>query len=248
MVNERGTHAHSELQSVIRPCSALNQNNWALDFTPRERTRPLCLLTLHDTGVFRWYLEQGADLLLTVKSNQKTLYRQIGRQLEKNRKIPFTATDVEKRHGRQTRWELKAKVAPEHIKANWPGSALIVEVMTSTTTRNGKREIACHRHGLRPTSPTSPACAPPQKPCGEWSVSDGALGEWHWVRDTQLGEDTHPCSNRTGVAVFSFLRTVVMNLLRRGGYRSIRQGFRELAYDIKRMLALGGVTTHQGMP
>jgi len=43
--------------------------------------------------------------------------------------------------------------------------------------------------------------------------------------------------------MFSFLRTVVMNLLRRGGYRSIRQGIRELAYDIKGMLALGGVTT-----
>ena len=42
---------------------------------------------------------------------------------------------------------------------------------------------------------------------------------------------------------FSLLRTVVMNLLRRGGYRSIRQGFRELAYDVKRMLALGGVAT-----
>jgi hypothetical protein len=45
------------------------------------------------------------------------------------------------------------------------------------------------------------------------------------------------------VAVFSFLRTIVMNLLRQGGYRSIRQGLRELAYDIKGMLALGGVTT-----
>jgi len=45
--------------------------------------------------------------------------------------------------------------------------------------------------------------------------------------------------------VFSFLRSVVMNLLRRGGYRSIRQGFRELAYDIKGMLALGGVRLAQ---
>ena len=63
------------------------------------------------------------------------------------------------------------------------------------------------------------------------------------ARDTQLGEDDHRYANRTGVPVFSFLRTVVMNLLRRGGYRSIRQGLRELAYDIKGMLALGGVTT-----
>jgi hypothetical protein len=42
--------------------------------------------------------------------------------------------------------------------------------------------------------------------------------------------------------VFAFLRTIVMNLLRRGGYRSIRQGLRELAYDIKGMLVLGSVT------
>ncbi len=59
----------------------------------------------------------------------------------------------------------------------------------------------------------------------------------------QLGEHIHRYANRTGVADFSFLRTVVMHLLRQGGYRSIRQGLRELAYDIKGMLALGGVTT-----
>jgi hypothetical protein len=41
--------------------------------------------------------------------------------------------------------------------------------------------------------------------------------------------------------VFSLLRTVVMNLLRRGGYRSIRRGLRALSHDIKGMLALGGI-------
>ncbi len=42
------------------------------------------------------------------------------------------------------------------------------------------------------------------------------------------------------MTVFHFLRTVVTQLLRQGGYRSIRRGLRELAYDIKWMLALGG--------
>ena len=102
---------------------------------------------------------------MTDKSNQKTLYRQIGCQFEGKRKILFTATDFEKRHGRQTRWQLRAKEAPEHIKTNWPGSAWIVELITSTTTGKDKREIACHRYGLRPTSATSPDCAPPKKPC-----------------------------------------------------------------------------------
>jgi hypothetical protein len=48
--------------------------------------------------------------------------------------------------------------------------------------------------------------------------------------------------------VFSFLRTVVMNLLRRGGYRSIRQGLRDLADDSKGMLALGGVSLAYSAP
>jgi hypothetical protein len=46
--------------------------------------------------------------------------------------------------------------------------------------------------------------------------------------------------------VFAVLRTIVMNLLRHGGYRSIRQGLRELAYDIPGMLALGGAATATG--
>ena len=41
-------------------------------------------------------------------------------------------------------------------------------------------------------------------------------------------------------------RVLVMNQLRLGGYRSIRQGLRELAYDIQGMLELGGVATRTG--
>ncbi len=35
---------------------------------------------------------------------------------------------------------------------------------------------------------------------------------------------------------------VLINLLRPGGYPSIRKGLRELAYEIKGMLGLGGVS------
>jgi len=70
-----------------------------------------------------------------------------------------------------------------------------------------------------------------------WSIEN----EWHWVRDVQLGEDAHRYANRVGAPLFSFLRTVVMNLLRRGGFRSIHTGQQELAHDISQMLALGGV-------
>jgi predicted transposase YbfD/YdcC len=179
-------------------------------------------------------------VLLTVKSNQKTLYRQIGCQFQGKRHIPFTATDHEKRHGRDTVWELQAKEAPEHIKANWPGSAWIVEVITDTLTRKGKRSV--RRHLFLTSVRTTPE-ALLRLIRQRWSIEN----EWHWARDAQLGEDAHRYANRIGAPVFAFLRTIVMNLLRRGGYRSIRQGLRELAYDIKGMLALGGVASRAGL-
>ena len=113
-------------------------------------------------------------------------------------------------------------------------------MVTTTTTRKGKRKAACHRFitSIR-TTPEALLRLIRQR----WSIEN----EWHWARDAQLGEDAHRYANRNGAAVFSFLRTIVMNLLRRGGYRSIRQGLRELAYDIKGMLALGGVTTAQAV-
>jgi predicted transposase YbfD/YdcC len=179
-------------------------------------------------------------VLLTVKSNQKTLYRQIGSQFQGKRHIPFPATDHEKRHGRHTTWDLSAKEAPEHIKANWPGSAWIVQVVTTTATRKGTSSV---RHLFITSIRTTPE-ALLRLIRQRWSIEN----EWHWARDTQLGEDAHRYTHRTGAPVFSFLRTVVMNLLRRGGYRSIRQGLRELAYDIKGMLALGGVRTADATP
>jgi predicted transposase YbfD/YdcC len=115
-----------------------------------------------------------------------------------------------------------------------------VEVTTTTATRKGKR--ATVRHLFLTSIRTNPD-ALLRLIRQRWSIEN----EWHWARDAQLGEDAHRYANRTGAAVFSFLRTIVMNLLRRGGYRSIRQGFRELAYDIKGMLALGGVTTASAM-
>jgi predicted transposase YbfD/YdcC len=111
-----------------------------------------------------------------------------------------------------------------------------VEVITDTVKAGGQRTV--RRHLFLTSIRTTPD-ALLRLIRQRWSIEN----EWHWARDAQLGEDDHRYANRTGAPVFSFLRTIVMNLLRRGGYRSIRQGLRELAYDIKGMLALGGVTT-----
>ena len=62
----------------------------------------------HHQSVFQWCLEQRADVLLTVKTNQKTLHRQIGSQFQGKRHIPHAAKDQEEKHGRYTLWELRA--------------------------------------------------------------------------------------------------------------------------------------------
>ena len=167
------------------------------------------------------------------------LFRSIGCQFHGKRKIPFVATDHEKRHGRDTVWKLRAREAPEHIKANWPGSAWVVEVITDTLTGKGDRRE--RRHLFLTSVRTTPQTLL-RLVRQRWSIEN----EWHWARDAQLGEDAHRYANRIGAPVFAFLRTIVMNLLRRGGYRSIRQGLRELAYDIQGMLELGGVATRPG--
>ncbi len=114
------------------------------------------------------------------------------------------ATDHEKRHGRDTLWELSAKEAPEHTKVNWPGCSWIVEVVTTTTTtRSGSTTTSRHLF-LTIIRTTSDALLRLTRQ--RWSNEY----EWHWARDVQLGEDAHRYANRTGAPMFSFLRTIVM--------------------------------------
>jgi hypothetical protein len=143
--------------------------------------------------------------------------------------------DHEKRHGRDTTWTLRAREAPEPIKENWPDSSWIVEVVTTVISK-GKRTERTHYFltSLR-TAPKALLRLVRQR----WSIEN----EWHWVHDVQLGEDAHRDAHWVGAPLFSFMRTVVINLLRRAGFRSIHAGQQELAHDISRMLMLGGVST-----
>ncbi len=145
-----------------------------------------------------------------------------------------------------------------HRKGLRPTPSMSPRSPSTPSQFQGKRQIPftatdhekCHgRDGLRGVrrhlfltsvrmSPKGLLCLIRQR----WSIDN----EWHWARDAQLGEDAHRYANRTGAPVFSFLRTILMNLLRRGGDRSIRQGLRELAHDIQGMLSLGSVASRVG--
>ena len=60
---------------------------------------------------------------------------------------------------------------------------------------------------------------------------------WHWIRDTQLHEDALRYRGN-GAGAMASLRTAALNLLRLGGYQSIRAGMQAVMHDIRALLAM----------
>lgn len=101
----------------------------------------------------------GPVFLLTIKVEQQYLDRQIANQLLGRRRIPFAAEDHEDGHGRDIKWPLWAKQAPEMIKQSWHGTIWIEEVSTSGT-REGRTFGAPHLYPNAAHHPRRPAATP----------------------------------------------------------------------------------------
>jgi hypothetical protein len=136
-------------------------------------------------------------------------------------------------HARQVRWLLRAHNATDAIRERWAGASWIIEPV-STGQRDGKPFH--HVHLFITTLRTSPK-ALLRLVRQRWAIEN----QWHWPRDTQLGEDADRYSQRNGVQVLALLRTLALNLLRGNGFRSIRAGLMAVAHDISRMLDWVGV-------
>ena len=73
-----------------------------------------------------------------------------------------------------------------------------------------------------------------------------ACQRWVWSAGLTAPDARQPFRYRRGVRYPHGSSGPSVESLRRGSYRSIRQGFRELTHDSKGMLALGGVETSAG--
>ncbi len=58
-----------------------------------------------------------------------------------------------------------------------------------------------------------------------------------WIRDIQLHEDAHSYRGN-GAGALASLRTAALNLLRLGGFQSIRAGMQAVMHDIRALLAM----------
>ena len=171
---------------------------------------------------------------MTVKNNQRRLYQQIVSQFRGNRHFPVVISDFEASHGRQVCWTLRARNATGTIRERWAGASWIVELV-STSRRDGKPFQ--HVHLFITTLRTSPK-ALLRLVRQRWAIEN----QWHWPRDTQLGEDAHRHTHRNGVQVLAFLRTMALNQLRWNCFRSNRAGLMAVAHDISRMLSWFGIS------
>ena len=151
--------------------------------------------------------------------------------------IPFVATDQEISHGRDITWTLRAKEAPQHIRESWVGTSWIAE-MTATGTRDGKPFQAQHlclftrRTSRCDTSLRTTPEALLRQVRDRWSIEC-----WQWIRDTQLHEAAHRYRGN-GAGVMATLRTAALNMLRLGGFQSIRAGMQAVMHDIRVLLAM----------
>ena len=173
-------------------------------------------------------------MLLTVKKNQRRLFQQIVSQFRGHRHFPVVISDFDASHGRYVRWTLRARNASEAIRERWASASWIIELV-STGRRDDKPFH--HVHFFITTLRTSPK-ALLRLVRQRWAIEN----QWHWPRDTQLGEDAHRYSHRNGVQVLALLRTLALNLLRCHGFRSIRAGLMAVAHDISRMLGWVGIS------
>ena len=126
-------------------------------------------------------------MLLSVKNNQRRLYQQIVSQFRGSRHFPVVISDCEAGHGRQVRWTLRARNATDTIRQRWAGASWIIELV-STGLRGSKpfHQVHYFLTTLR-TSPKALLRLVRQR----WAIEN----QWHWPRDTQLGEDAHHYSH-----------------------------------------------------
>ena len=101
--------------------------------------------------------------------------------------------------------------------------------LTGSGTRDGRPFQATH---LFLTSLRTTPDALLQLVRDRWSIEC-----WHWIRDTHLHEDAHRYRGN-GAGVIAKLRAAALNLLRLGGFQSIRAGMQVVMHDITVLLAM----------
>lgn len=182
--------------------------------------------TQHDTATL--VTSAGADYVLSVKANQKTLYARL-------KALPWAKmpghTRTGRGHGRRATRTIKVADVPAWIE--FTGATQIAQVRR-TVTRKGKRTVEV----VYLVTSADAATAPPEVLAtwvqGHWEVAN----RLHWVRDVTFDEDRSQVRTGNAPRVMASLRNTAITLLRIHGHENIAAALRHHARDTTRPINL----------
>lgn len=178
--------------------------------------------TQHDTATA--LTSAGADYVLSVKTNQKTLYARLKALPWAN--IPGHTT-TEHGHGRRATRTIKVADVPAWIR--FTGATQIAQ-LRRTITRKGKRTVEV----VYLVTSADARTAPPEVLAtwiqGHWKVEN----RLHWVRDVTFDEDRSQVRTGNAPRVMASLRNTAITLLRIHGHENIAAALRHHARDAPR--------------
>lgn len=173
--------------------------------------------------------EQGNDYLVGVKGNQPKLLQHF---VQTSQQQSPRAIDIQTEPSRDRVVERTVKVfeADSTLTSHWAKAQSLIEVQ-----RRGTR-------AGQPFDATSYYLSSLSVEAMEFALGIRCHRDiengLHWVKDVVLKEDAAPFAHPTAATNWSIIRTIVLNLIRDWGYRSLSKAQRFLQHDLDKLFHL----------
>lgn len=179
-----------------------------------------CIVTIDaigcQTAIAQKIVDKGADYLLSVKKNHKTLLSDIVGVFATAEQLDFAAIihdyhkSTEKAHGRLDTRECWVITDPEYLsllqgKDDWTGLKAIVKV--KATRHHAEKEVC--RYYISTLDKNAKFMLDTVR--GHWGIEN----QLHWVLDVVFREDESRVRSKHSPENFTILRHIALNLLRR---------------------------------
>jgi predicted transposase YbfD/YdcC len=174
-------------------------------------------------------VEQGNDYLVGVKGNQPKLLQQFkkaaGQQLPRS-------IDIQTERTRERVVERTVKVFEANcaLTSDWAKAQSLIEVQRRGTRAHEPFEATSYYLSSLSVEAVEFALG---IRCHR-DIENGL----HWVKDVVLKEDAAPFVHSTAATNWSIIRTIVLNLVRHWGYRSLSKAQRFLSHDLDQLFHL----------
>jgi predicted transposase YbfD/YdcC len=175
-------------------------------------------------------IDSGNDYVIAVKKNQPNLYEQIEATIAENTPIDMDYT-LEKNRGRREERAVFVYEANLINKAEWVGVKQVIQVLRNVEHKDGHKSVQ-EAFYIESTGKTA------------MDLNQGIRGHWaientlHWTKDVVFKEDASTIHMEHAPENMSLIKNWVMSIFRMNNYKSITNGIRIVANDLKMMLEL----------